>query len=56
MTGEAIEALGPTKIVLADANVLYPRVLQDYFFYAADEGAISLRWTTELMEALLMQS
>ncbi len=43
MTGEAPEFLGPTRIVLADANVLYSRVLRDYLVYAADEGVISIR-------------
>jgi predicted nucleic acid-binding protein len=36
---------GPPRIVLADANVLYPRVLRDYLVYAADEGVISVRWS-----------
>ena len=45
MTDVASEILGPTKIVLADANVLYSRVLRDYLVYAADEGVISIRWS-----------
>lgn len=53
MTGVATELLGPTRIVLADANVLYSRVLRDYLVYAADEGAISIRWSrTILIEAV----
>lgn len=49
MTGEALELLGPTRIVLADANVLYSRVLRDYLVYAADEGAISIRWSRAIL-------
>ncbi|NLH71119.1 MAG: hypothetical protein GX454_13255 [Brooklawnia sp.] len=49
MTGETTEVLGPTKIVLGDANVRYPRVLRDYLVYAADEGAISIRWSRAML-------
>lgn len=49
MTGDAPELVGPTKIVLADANVLYSRVLRDYFVYAADEGVISIRWSRVIL-------
>lgn len=45
MTDASSEVLGPPKIVLADANVLYSRVLRDYLVYAADEGVISIRWS-----------
>lgn len=41
--------LGPVKIVLADANVLYSRVLRDYLVYASDEGAVSIRWSREIL-------
>jgi predicted nucleic acid-binding protein len=49
VTGEATELLGPTRIVLADANVLYSRVLRDYLVYAADQGAISIRWSRAIL-------
>ena len=49
MTGEAPEGVGPTRIVLGDANVLYSRVLRDYLVYAADEGAISIRWSRAIL-------
>ncbi len=49
MTGVAPEVLGPTRIVLGDANVLYSRVLRDYLVYAADEGAISIRWSRAIL-------
>ena len=50
MSGEPTEILGPTTIVLGDANVLYPRVLRDYLVYAADEGAISIRWSRAILD------
>ena len=42
MTDSAAESLGRRSIVLADANVLYSRVLRDYLVYAADEGSRAL--------------
>ncbi len=35
----------PVRVVLADANVLYSRVLRDYLLYAADEEIISISWS-----------
>lgn len=49
MTGAGSEELGPVKIVLVDANVLYSRVLRDYLVYAADEGVISIRWSRQIL-------
>lgn len=49
MTGVGTEVLGPTRIVLADANVLYSRVLRDYLVCAADEGVISIRWSRAIL-------
>lgn len=31
-----------TRVVLADANVLYSRVLCDYLLYAADQAIIAI--------------
>jgi len=45
VTDAAPEVPSPPKVVLADANVLYSRVLRDYLVYAADEGVISIRWS-----------
>ena len=45
--------LGPIKIVLSDANVLYPRVLRDYLVYASNEGALSLRWSRAILEEVV---
>ncbi len=53
MTGVAPEVLGPTRIVLGDANVLYSRVLRDYLVYAADEGVISIRWSQAILNEVV---
>lgn len=47
------EVLGPTRIVLGDANVLYSRVLRDYLVYAADEGVISIRWSQAILNEVV---
>jgi hypothetical protein len=39
----------PLRIVLADANVLYSRVLRDYLLYAADQGLIAVTWSAEIL-------
>lgn len=49
MTCEAAEVFGPLKVVLADVNVLYSRVLRDYLVYAADEGVITIRWSRAIL-------
>lgn len=49
MTSEATKVFGPIKVVLADANVLYSRVLRDYLVYAADEGVIAIRWSRAIL-------
>lgn len=41
---------GLVSIVLADANVLYSRVLRDYLLYAAAEGLISIRWSQRILD------
>jgi hypothetical protein len=33
------------RVVLGDANVLYPRVLRDYLLYAADQEVIGIAWS-----------
>jgi len=40
------------SIVLADANILYSRTLRDYVLYAADEGAIEIHWSQEIMDEM----
>lgn len=37
------------RIVLADANVLYSRVLRDYLLYAADQEIIAITWSLEIL-------
>lgn len=36
-------------VVLADANVLYSRVLRDYLLYAADQEVISITWSATIL-------
>jgi len=38
--------------VLADANILYSRTLRDYVLYAADEGAIEIHWSEEILDEM----
>jgi hypothetical protein len=37
------------SVVLADANILFSRTLRDYVLYAADEGAIEVHWTRQIL-------
>jgi predicted nucleic acid-binding protein len=37
------------RIVLADANVLYSRVLRDYLLYAADQEIIAISWSPQIL-------
>ncbi|WP_239346993.1 MULTISPECIES: hypothetical protein [unclassified Frankia] len=37
------------RIVLADANVLYSRVLRDYLLYAADQEIIAITWSAAIL-------
>ncbi|WOQ16944.1 PIN domain-containing protein [Raineyella sp. W15-4] len=39
----------PLRVVLADANVLYSRVLRDYLLYAATQGVLEIRWSAEIL-------
>lgn len=36
-------------VVLADANVLYSRVLRDYLLYAADQEIIVITWSSQIL-------
>jgi predicted nucleic acid-binding protein len=38
------------RVVLGDANVLYPRVLRDYLLYAADQEVISIVWSGRILD------
>lgn len=37
------------RVVLADANVLYSRVLRDYLLYAADQEIIAIAWSPRIL-------
>ena len=37
------------RVVLADANVLYSRVLRDYLLYAADQEIIAITWSAQIL-------
>lgn len=37
------------RVVLADANVLYSRVLRDYLLYAADQEIIAITWSRRIL-------
>jgi len=40
------------SVVLADANILYSRTLRDYFLYAADEGALEIHWSQQILDEM----
>ncbi len=40
------------SVVLADANVLFSRTLRDYFLYVADEGAIEIHWSQQILDEM----
>lgn len=53
MNPSRLPGLGaPVNIVLADANVLYSRVLRDYLLYASAEDLISVRWSQQILGEL----
>lgn len=43
------EGVEHIRVVLADANVLYSRVLRDYLLYAARERIITVSWSREIL-------
>lgn len=49
MTGR-LDLPGMIRVVLADANVLYSRVLRDYLLYAADEEIIAIAWSQAILD------
>lgn len=49
MTSAAGEDRPPLRVVLADANVLYSRVLRDVLLYSAAEGIVEIRWSAEIL-------
>ena len=49
---EAAAAADQIRVVLADANVLYSRVLRDYLLYAADREIITVVWSAEILREI----
>lgn len=45
--GDEVDLL---HVVLADANVLYSRVLRDYLLYAADQEIIAITWSAGILD------
>lgn len=39
-------------VVLADANILFSRTLRDYVLYAAEAGAIEVRWSQQILDEM----
>lgn len=49
MTSVEADEHAPIRVVLADANVLYSRVLRDYLLYAATQGVLEIRWSAAIL-------
>jgi predicted nucleic acid-binding protein len=49
MSGAASEA-DLIRVVLADANVLYSRVLRNYLLYAADQEIVAIAWSSHILD------
>lgn len=49
MTSGQDDECAPIRVVLADANVLYSRVLRDYLLYAATQGVMEIRWSAAIL-------
>lgn len=49
MTSAEGDGCAPIRVVLADANVLYSRVLRDYLLYAAMQGVLEVRWSAAIL-------
>ena len=47
MTDQNLPHTAPANVVLADANVLYSRVLRDYLLYAATRRIIVVGLATD---------
>ncbi|WP_068402419.1 PIN domain-containing protein [Kribbia dieselivorans] len=51
MSGPSTRAI--YSVVLADANILYSRVLRDYFLYAMTQQLIRVMWSTEILDEVV---
>lgn len=38
------------EVVLADANVLYSRILRDYLLYAAEQEIVNVNWSQQILD------
>jgi len=47
---DAANEIDLIRVVLADANVLYSRVLRDYLLYAADQEIIAIAWSSHILD------
>jgi len=52
MTQQLPKAASSPRVVFADANVLYARVLRDYLLYAATEGVIEIVWSRRVLDEM----
>jgi predicted nucleic acid-binding protein len=43
----------PFHVVVADANVLYSRVLRDYLLYAANQEIVNVVWSSQILGEVL---
>jgi predicted nucleic acid-binding protein len=48
-----LEFPGPQRVVLADANVLYSRVLRDYLLYAASQEIVNIVWSSQILDEVV---
>ena len=53
MTSAESDERATIRVVLADANVLYSRVLRDYLLYAATEGVLEIRWSAAILTEVI---
>ena len=49
MTDHNFPHPAPANVVLADANVLYSRVLRDYLLYADTRRIITIDWSPAIL-------
>lgn len=49
MTSAEGDERPPIRVVLADANVFYSRVLRDYLLYAVTRGVLEIRWSAAIL-------
>jgi predicted nucleic acid-binding protein len=53
MSGLPVLALDIQRVVFADANVLYSRILRDYLLYSATEDVIEVVWSKEVLNEMV---